>query len=352
MGYLYSSFLRLCLCGFPLPLLCVVLGLAFALMSNSSSCLLSDAEIALVQLHGTGFVIPCALGYGIYLPLAVMSMYTLLRRGLSDSRARSILFAFLVLIFVITTVRFASSVKMQQLFVLLLFGPNKSRPSRDATVASYLQAAVLSLVSDGIIYFLSDLIVVWRAWAICNRRNVKLLLTACIAGSLAGITFGTVGNVQVLFGAVPNTSLASLAVFLPIMFTNLVATSAIAFEAWQSRASLLKDLYRASSTSKIEKILFIMIEAGVLYFVFWIVSIIFTLVPLIFWKYDGYFYQLMTFVMAAYPSVIVILVTRELAPCETAFQKSSSRNRSPDNSARLSNDTIIHIGPVENCDRV
>ncbi|KAJ7589182.1 hypothetical protein C8J56DRAFT_1164083, partial [Mycena floridula] len=301
-------------------------------MSNPSSCSLSDEEIALVQYKGTGLVIPNTLGYGIYLPLAVMSIYVLFRRGLPNSRARSVLFAFLVVMLVVATATFATHVKMAKLSILLLLGPNTGQPSESVTRTSYNQLVILSIVLEGIIFFMSDLIVVWRAWVICNRRNVKLLLTVCITGSLGGIIFDSVRNTQIRLGTAPKTSLESLGIYLPLIFTNVVATLAIALEAWQSRASLLRHLNRASSTSRPEKILLILVESGILYWVFWIVDITlrFTSVDYI------YFANFIPYGLAGYPSGIVILVTRELTPEETAFQKPSSANLSHNNSTHLS----------------
>ncbi|KAJ7589190.1 hypothetical protein C8J56DRAFT_1164089 [Mycena floridula] len=308
-------------------------------MSNPSSCSVGDDVITLVQFSGVSLTIASTLGYGIYLPIAMLSMYILLRRGLSNSRARSVLFAFLVVILIVTTALFASNVQMAHLHILGFLAPERVKAS---DVTSFNQSYVLSVVSNHIIYFMSDLIVVWRAWAICNTRYIKVVLTVCIAGSLVGITIDAVRNVQAFFGTASYPTVVSLGIYLPVLLTNVVATSAIALQAWRSRDSLLKHLNRASSTSKAERILLILIESGVLYCVFWIIDVIFAFVPSLAVKEYGYLYQFVPYILALYPSVIVILVTREFAPCETAFQKPSFVNRPLNNSARLSSDIQLN----------
>lgn len=100
-------------------------------------------------------------------------------------------------------------------------------------------------------YFMSDAIVVWRAWVLWEGNvSVRVLLSLCLFGTFGNSRFtrippmlraSTVGlTIDMTFGALwlfgnnkfTPTGPRTLVMVLPLVFTNVVATASIGVKAW------------------------------------------------------------------------------------------------------------------------
>ncbi|KAL1718964.1 hypothetical protein EV715DRAFT_263745 [Schizophyllum commune] len=74
-------------------------------------------------------------------------------------------------------------------------------------------------------FFVSDVIVVWRAWVLWpQNRMAKSVLLLCITGSLVGLLIASVWWVNSLLGQ-PLPAGAPFLVTVPLLFTNTVSTA-------------------------------------------------------------------------------------------------------------------------------
>ncbi|KAJ7575493.1 hypothetical protein C8J56DRAFT_974729 [Mycena floridula] len=257
--------------------------------------------------------ISAALGYGAYSVLAMIAIYVLIRRhGLHKSKARRVLFGFTIAMFLVTTACFIADIRMailQQGIVTEI-------------LPSWKRWAIVNSIAHHIIYVMSDMIVVWRAWVLCSFRSIQVVLSVCIVGSIVGNIVHTANQVEFYENGTRFSVLTSLVVmYLPLALTNLVATSAIAYKAWICRVSIRKHLSQIPPITRAEKVLLLLIESGAGFLAAWLLSVILLVIP---GPSTTMVYSNVTefslYGMAMYHVVIILLVTGRNAPCETAFQ--------------------------------
>ncbi|KAE9404703.1 hypothetical protein BT96DRAFT_403583 [Gymnopus androsaceus JB14] len=139
---------------------------------------------------------------------------------------------------------------------------------------------VLTLV-DAIVskvnFFLSDLVIVWRAWSILQHRTVshRIILIFCVCLSfgavLADIIFiyASSFNLEKAFTLDYETS----RIFLPLalLLTNIIATIFISFRAWKFHQGLVGTAAEDSRRiHHLTQVLLLMIESGCLYSLLWV----------------------------------------------------------------------------------
>ncbi|KAJ7252948.1 hypothetical protein C8J57DRAFT_1519741 [Mycena rebaudengoi] len=112
-----------------------------------------------------------------------------------------------------------------------------------------------------------------RVWVLHhNNLKVRLLLILCLLGSLASATTHMTFGALWLFGDEEFDSSGSpaLNMVLPLLVTNIVATL-MAYKMWQCRQQIKMQLdFPKSKKTKVEGILVILPESGVLYCLIWI----------------------------------------------------------------------------------
>ncbi|THU99986.1 hypothetical protein K435DRAFT_935939 [Dendrothele bispora CBS 962.96] len=179
------------------------------------------------------------------------------------------------------------------------------------------------------IYAISDIIVVWRAWVLFPRYTiVKVVLSVCLVGSFAGAFLdggiaarGFLNNIDYQGN---NTDIIILTV--PLLFTNLVATVLIGYKTWCHRRDIQNNLGNAGSSSRVQKILLLLMESGVLYLTIWFGYALA--------KYNvtgpELAFQVCSTVMgeiaALYPLLIILVVARENAKPDNLGDMSLSQS--------------------------
>jgi hypothetical protein len=159
-------------------------------------------------------------------------------------------------------------------------------------------------------YFMSDAIVVWRAWVLWEGNvRIRVLLSLCLFGSLGNSQFtrisptlrgSTVGlTIDMTFASLylfgnnkfTPTGPRTLVMVLPLMFTNVISTASIGVKAWcvsySCYAFLLAQIfprgfrhYRTqikellgmpkNRKTNVERILVILTESGTIYCLIWV----------------------------------------------------------------------------------
>lgn len=112
----------------------------------------------------------------------------------------------------------------------------------------------------------SEIIVIWRAWVMYpDDRRVKILLSACCFGSIGGMVAHSV-YAYVSEVAIP---LAELMLPLPLLVTNGVTTLLISIRLWTYRRDIKAALSQTTGATRIENVLVLLAESGVVYCGLW-----------------------------------------------------------------------------------
>ncbi|KAJ7584627.1 hypothetical protein C8J56DRAFT_1166654 [Mycena floridula] len=260
-----------------------------------------------------------ALGYGYYTILALAAIYILIhRRGLHKSLARRVLLGFIITMLLVSTVCFIVDVEMSILQDKILAAPAQSSSS---AITSWKRSATVYTISVHVMFFMSDLIVVWRAWVLCDRRSIHVVLFCCILASIAGNVIHVAEQIRLWTGAILEITpkIITLVVLFLLASSNVVATSAIAHKAWMCRVSVRKELSNIAQTTRAEKVLLLLIESGAVYLGGWVVDVMLFLVPSTGLPFL-YGSEFTPYITAMYPVIVILLVTGRDAPCVTAFR--------------------------------
>ncbi|KAJ7584645.1 hypothetical protein C8J56DRAFT_1054101 [Mycena floridula] len=284
----------------------------------------------------------CAsLGYGSYSISAMIAIYVLIRRGgLCKSRARRILLGFIVIMLLSTTACFIADMGMSILQYKILMATAQISSASTATRWWKRCAIVYSIVMH-IMLLMGDMIVVWRAWVLCDRRAIQVVLSCCILGSVAANiahpaklieSFGDGAYIPATVALGPHQRLATK-------------------HGELCRISVRKYLSNISQVTRAEKVLLLLIESGFVYLAIWIFVVTLLLIPSAITLY-WYSITFAPYFLAMNPVIIILLVVRRDAPCETAFRGvASSPTSSRDFLHRDGDDStstpIINIGFYE-----
>jgi len=95
--------------------------------------------------------------------------------------------------------------------------------------------------------------------------------------------------------------------------TNLLSTGLIAWKAWQRRIPVKENLRGGSGCVRVDRVFALLIESGLIYgclwVVFWILTTCFSVDP-------TFTATAMAFVSGLYPTLIIILVSKQMSPIE------------------------------------
>ncbi|THH04969.1 hypothetical protein EW146_g10030 [Bondarzewia mesenterica] len=254
---------------------------------------------------------------GIFTCLICCSTYLLFRKGLR-SRANVVLLIATLIMFGVSSsqwgTQFATVVK--QIQGVLIREPDQTLESKYPTVnETTLKLSFVDQYLSSINFLVGDSIIIWRVWVLYDGKR-KIMIVPIIPLIIATVTTFLVGGLQsrVLSTNVedPNDIYNILAFWFQVatygleLATNLAATSLIAYKAWKHR-KLIKSALGPRRKTKVEKVLALLVESGVLYCILWILLIGFEFVPPA--SFANYFAPTAVHIAGMYPTVIVILVS-------------------------------------------
>ncbi|KAL1713304.1 hypothetical protein EV715DRAFT_296186 [Schizophyllum commune] len=122
-------------------------------------------------------------------------------------------------------------------------------------------------------YVVSDTVVAWRAWVLWPEHlTVKVILSLCIFCSFAGAIVNCVIELRAPV-ALPDTY-RSFIYTIPVLFTNVVATSLVGVRVWYYRKDVKGLMDLMTRRTRAEKILLLLVEVGFVYCLLWVVYIV------------------------------------------------------------------------------
>ncbi|KAL1672426.1 hypothetical protein EV122DRAFT_224693 [Schizophyllum commune] len=122
-------------------------------------------------------------------------------------------------------------------------------------------------------FVVSDAIVAWRAWVLWPDNHwIKSVLILCVLGSLAGVTVECVWTAQDVMGE-NSVRLRALMVTMPLLLTNVVATTLVAAKVWYYRREIKSAIGSWRKASQVEKVLVLLLESGCVYCLIWVVRL-------------------------------------------------------------------------------
>ncbi|KAF7353912.1 hypothetical protein MVEN_01077300 [Mycena venus] len=170
-----------------------------------------------------------AISYGVFLCIGTMSTYTLIRKGLRGQRARQALLAITLTMLLAATAHLA----LYMGYILLQF-PTLAAEYVDPSVILdrlYISQTWLRRIT----YFLSDIIVVWRAWVIWQEnRYVHAALAVCILTTgVTSLTLAVFNTKTTFQGTHYSRDTQNFLGTFGLLVTNFFATALIIWKLWK-----------------------------------------------------------------------------------------------------------------------
>ncbi|KAI4524473.1 S-adenosyl-L-methionine-dependent methyltransferase [Schizophyllum commune Loenen D] len=168
-------------------------------------------------------------------------------------------------------------------------------------------------------YFVSDAIVVWRAWVLWpSSRLAKGALCVCLAGSLVGVIVECVWTVEDLVKGEP--AIRTLMMTVPLLATNVVATVLVGIQVWIYRRDIKGSFGPVTKTTRVEKVLLLLVESGLVYCLIWVIYLVINLTegPNTLMAY-GVISTAYHTIAGIYPTLIVLAVAMQRTSMHTTF---------------------------------
>ncbi|KAF5343553.1 hypothetical protein D9758_012958 [Tetrapyrgos nigripes] len=256
------------------------------------------------------------LFYGLECLLMFAAVYKLSRRGLRKSIRRQLLILVIAIMFICSTTTAVCNV-VGDVVQLRSMAPALNY---DPTMAIQ-KTQIIAVFTTRISYLLGDLIVVWRAWILFGGEPIfRGVLAACFTMTFVAAIVNLVFTIRNIldFEFKPQPG-ARLILPATLFFTNMVATSFIAYKTWYYRRSVAKFLNRGSKRGQVENVLILLIESGFLYSFLWILSLISTSNPQ-YYDFAVFFGTILPHAAGIYPTTIILLTAFQKSCCDTTLQ--------------------------------
>ncbi|TRM59653.1 hypothetical protein BD626DRAFT_572595 [Schizophyllum amplum] len=209
-----------------------------------------------------------ALAYGVHTTLYLAALSALAKR---TSKRPYFLLVTITLMFITSTAFFTLVTFLKARALLALY-------RSDIFIALTARTAGPAAALARINYILSDAIVTWRAWILWPQNRpvmcalaLALLLTTVGGFSEFGYTYAKYGPSSATSSLPDRTDnvIRACAAALLVVLTNLLSTTLVAIKVWQYRRDVKSHLGRTTQT-RVEKILLLLAESGVLYSAIWL----------------------------------------------------------------------------------
>jgi len=257
------------------------------------------------------------LAYGMFFAIYCISIRILLSKGsLFRSVGHVFMFGMTTLIFILATALIAlgSGLTYQGLpFIIKMIDPSAavgwSSHKLDVVVGIIAVITRLNPV-------LSDVVCAWRAMALWKYdRRVVTILSICLLGTLGACIYDLTLALDAHPGRggeekLPQGTLAVVVVG-PMLGTNILSTSLIAWKAWEYRRTVRANLSRASPSERVEKVFALLIESGFVYCLLWTFYLLsaYSVLP----GSGTYIVNfVMLYVSSMYPAVIITIVCMQI----------------------------------------
>ncbi|THU84319.1 hypothetical protein K435DRAFT_843712 [Dendrothele bispora CBS 962.96] len=258
------------------------------------------------------------IAYGISVILGGVSIFTLLRQGLHGSKSRLLLISILFIMFLCST-----GIIVVTIISSLADVRSVGQTPYDDTalqLKTYIVTAVLSRIN----YFLSDGVVIWRAFVLFPRRSIFRLililsLLVCWAAAIIDCVFVIIAGVT----GVLQPQSRYLVLLLPMLFTNFLATLLITWRTWYYQH--FEHVQGSSAGKQIKSALFLLVESGSVYCIILILCTISIQPGSLPMTGQSVLAGLFPHLSAIYPTLIIVLMSMQdikASPGETVLSRS------------------------------
>ncbi|KAI0258134.1 hypothetical protein BC834DRAFT_119953 [Gloeopeniophorella convolvens] len=263
--------------------------------------------------NGVCYNLSTGIVYGMYFAMYWVSVRVLLADGpLSRSRANTFMFSVTTFMFIFGTVAIVlgPGLTLQAVpFIVEDFDP--SFPGGWSNRTTNTVAAIFAVITR-LNPILSDVVCAWRAVVLWRwDRRVLLILGTCILGTLGAAGFDLKLALEVHPGTENERGLqqgtVAMVIVAPMLGTNILSTSLIAWKAWEYRRHVRANLRHGSPSQRVEKVLAFLIESGFMYCLLWILYLLtaFKVLP----GSGSYIVNVfMLYLSCMYPTIITIIV--------------------------------------------
>ncbi|KAM5537029.1 hypothetical protein V8D89_009358 [Ganoderma adspersum] len=290
-----------------------------------------------------------AVLYGLFIALAVVSVYHLVRKGVRRSLGAIQLFAVTAL-FVSTTIHWAVAVLHR--LSALLHDPNDAAGVAHKVASQALRPQCVGTATLTVNIVLSDLVVWWRVWVLWRDSHALYRSLAYICGGVLLAATFTTGVIDTSFsckaqgGFMYEGLLVGTVASMLSLATNLAATALTAYKAWVHRRCIRRHVASGSQNTQVGSIFALLVGSGALYCTLWIVVVVwqigargsdpqmrtsFFLSPTIldkhapdahsFWFKGGVLIEgCLVPLIAIYPAAIIVLVALNKSAVENGFK--------------------------------
>ncbi|KAJ7195257.1 hypothetical protein GGX14DRAFT_677347 [Mycena pura] len=250
---------------------------------------------------------------GVFLCIGTISTYTLIRKGLRGQRAHQALLSITLMMLFASTAHLALYIGDR-----VLHFPTLAAEYVDPSVISN-RLEISQIWLRRITYFLSDIIVVWRAWVIWHEnRYVHAALAVCILTT--GVTSLTLAvfNTKTQFQGIHySTGTQNFLGTFSLLVTNFFATALIMYY----RQNIKKYINcTGNKSTKIENVLILLMETGGLYCTFWIFLMVGDYGYYVGFELESFFQP---YISGIYPTVIIFMVSRQMMLSEQVLSNPS-----------------------------
>ncbi|KAF9030382.1 hypothetical protein BDP27DRAFT_1306196 [Rhodocollybia butyracea] len=276
----------------------------------------SHIDALIILYHSIGLVAQTFI-YGIYTCLMPISTFVMLQTGL-QTPIRKFLLGMTILMYCISSVHWILSVVeiIQSIQIWFL----NSNPHMDRFPLVPLISAI-ALVN----YILTDGVVVWRAWVLCNDSSSRALkipmaMLCCLFMSVTAtiviriLLTSPAGNNNARLNAVLERAIDATQITTVVLslLANISSTSIIGVKAWKYRQGIKKDFEcLQGKKSKADKVLVILFESGVLYIFSGIMVLTASLIRLPHGTLGDIYTPVNFQIAGIYPLIILLLVNRD-----------------------------------------
>ncbi|KAJ8095752.1 hypothetical protein PM082_022859 [Marasmius tenuissimus] len=297
----------------------------------------------IILYHSIGMICQTFF-FGIYATLMIFSTYLMVTTGIK-SDIRKYIFLMSTVMFVLSTLFWVS--KMVDFIDLISHHLIHGQPPPTTTgpiTHAMLVLGALVLIN----YVLTDAVVFWRAWVLCNPDYRRILYIPMVFLGCALTSVSSTIVIRIAMQSIPHmdgsttdprvkalTRAIDVCQIANIVFSlllNLSTTILIAFKTWKFRAWIKSDLSALGKRrTKGEKIMVLLVESGSLYCLAGIILLASTLIRLPVGTLGNISTPVNIQIAGVYPIVVLLLVNHGKTLENTIFMQNIDFNdsRSP-----------------------
>ncbi|KAK0491422.1 hypothetical protein IW261DRAFT_1413728 [Armillaria novae-zelandiae] len=306
-------------------------------------------------LYHTITLVCQTLVYGIYAIIMPTCSYVMLTRGLRR-KSHIFLFCMLVFMFSLSTVYWIISLYNDVNLITRLY-VHEVALDETATTRALVQGMPLMSALVLLNYVLTDGVVVWRAWVLCQDGYSKSLIIPLMFLCLTLLSVLATIGLRIAIAVLSDTQHAviehrgislvldyeQVANLVLSLLTNICSTSVVGIKAWRHRHWVTSELQvKRKNITTAERVFALLVESGIIYCLSGLMVLIATVIRLPFGTLGDVYTPVNVQFAGIYPAIVILLVTYRGELNETVlFGTSQGRSNAR---ATVSNLDTIEFG--------